>query len=35
MELHTLGIDLGKVVFHAVGLSERGEVVLRKRFSRT
>jgi transposase len=34
MELHTLGIDLGKTVFHAVGLNERGEVVLRKKFSR-
>jgi transposase len=35
MELHTLGIDLGKTVFHAVGLNQRGEVVLRKKFSRT
>ncbi len=34
MELHTLGIDLGKTVFHAVGLNERGEVLLRKKFSR-
>jgi transposase len=34
MELHTLGIDLGKTVFHAVGLSQRGEVVIRKKFSR-
>jgi transposase len=34
MELHTLGIDLGKTVFHAVGLNQRGEVVLRKKFSR-
>jgi len=34
MELHTIGIDLGKTVFHLVGLSLRGEVVVRKRFSR-
>ena len=35
MELHTIGIDLGKTNFHLVGLSERGEVVERKKFSRT
>ena len=35
MELHTLGIDLGKTVFHLVGLNLRGEVVVRKKFSRT
>jgi transposase len=35
MNLHTMGIDLGKTVFHLVGLSQRGEVVVRKRFSRT
>lgn len=34
MELQTLGIDLGKTVFHAVGLNARGEVVVRKKFSR-
>jgi transposase len=34
MELHTIGIDLGKTVFHLVGLNRRGEVVVRKRFSR-
>src|SRR5438270_5694446 len=34
MELHTVGIDLGKTVFHLVGLNERGEVVVRKKFSR-
>ena len=34
MELHTIGIDLGKTVFHLVGLNLRGEVVVRKRFSR-
>ncbi len=35
MELHTVGIDLGKTVFHLVGLNLRGEVVVRKKFSRT
>src|SRR5260370_16084031 len=35
MELHTIGIDLGKTVFHLVGLHLRGEVVVRKKFSRT
>ena len=34
MELHTIGIDLGKRVFHLVGLNLRGEVVVRKKFSR-
>jgi transposase len=34
MELHTIGIDLGKTVFHLVGLNPRGEVVGRKKFSR-
>ena len=35
MELHTIGIDLAKTVFHLVGLDLRGEVVVRKKFSRT
>jgi len=30
MEIHTIGIDLGKTVFHLVGLSARGEVVVRR-----
>jgi transposase len=34
MELHVIGIDLGKTVFHVVGVNQRGEVVLRKKFSR-
>src|SRR5437588_6755600 len=34
MELQTIGIDLGKTVFHLVGLNMRGEVVVRKKFSR-
>ena len=35
MELHAIGIDLGKTVFHLVGLNRSGEVVVRKKFSRT
>jgi transposase len=34
MKLHSIGIDLGKTVFHLVGLDEAGEVVVRKKFSR-
>ena len=34
MELDTIGIDLGKTVFHRVGLNQRGEVVVGKKFSR-
>lgn len=34
MNIHTIGIDLGKTNFHVVGLNERGEVILRKKFSR-
>ena len=34
MELHTIGIDLGKTVFHLVGLDLRGGVAVRKKFSR-
>jgi transposase len=35
MELQTIGIDLGKTVFHLVALDQRGRVVMRKRFSRS
>ncbi|HVI78703.1 MAG TPA: IS110 family transposase [Candidatus Acidoferrum sp.] len=35
MELHTIGIDLGKTVFHFVGLDNHGQVIVRKKFSRT
>ena len=35
MELHAIGIDLGKTVFHLVGLDSSGTVVVRKRCSRT
>jgi hypothetical protein len=34
MEIDKVGIDLGKSVFHLVGLSTTGETVLRKKFSR-
>jgi transposase len=34
MELHTIGIDLGKTVFHLVGLNLRGKAVVRKKLSR-
>jgi hypothetical protein len=27
MEIRTIGIDLGKTVFHLVGINARGEVV--------
>jgi transposase len=35
MKLHAIGIDLGKTVFHLVGLNQAGEVQVRKKFSRT
>ena len=35
MNIHTIGIDLGKTSFHLAGLKERGEVIVRKHFSRT
>jgi transposase len=35
MKIFALGIDLGKTVFHLVGLDESGQVVIRKRCSRT
>src|SRR3984893_19361715 len=34
MELHTIDIDLGETVFPLVGLNLRGEIVVRKKFSR-
>ncbi len=34
MELHPVGIDLGKAIFHLVGLNQQGEVAVRKKFSR-
>jgi transposase len=35
MKIYALGIDLGKTVFHLVGLDSSGQVVVRKRCSRT
>jgi transposase len=35
MKLRTIGIDLGKTTFHLIGMDERGNVLLRRRFSRT
>jgi len=34
MEIATIGIDLGKTVFHLVGHNKTGETVVRNRFSR-
>ena len=34
MEVHTIGIDLGKTLFHLVGVDSRGTAVVRKRCSR-
>ena len=33
-EMHVLGIDIAKRVFHAVGMDDRGTIVYRKRVSR-
>jgi transposase len=35
MTIRTVGIDLGKTVFHLVGLDEAGRIVSKKRFSRS
>jgi len=35
MEIRTIGIGLGKTVFHFVGVNARGQVVVRKKGSRT
>lgn len=35
MNLKTIGIDLGKTIFHIVGMDERGSIVLRRKLSRT
>lgn len=34
MEIQSIGIDLGKTVFHLVALDERGKIVAKKRLSR-
>src|SRR5262245_53526863 len=33
-EMHVLGIDIAKRVFHVVGMDDRGDIVYRKRLSR-
>lgn len=35
MEIRVIGIDLGKSVFHLVGMDQQGKVVARKRLSRS
>ena len=35
MELHAIGSDLGKTVFHLAGLDSSGNVIVRKQCSRT
>ena len=35
MDIHAIGIDLGKTMFHLVGVDSSGTVVVRKRCSRT
>ncbi len=34
MKVHVCGIDIGKTVFHLVGLSKEGHIVTKKRYSR-
>ncbi len=34
MAAHVCGIDLGKTVFHLIGMSKEGHIVVKKRFSR-
>jgi transposase len=34
MTAHVCGIDIGKTVFHLIGLSKEGHVVIKKRFTR-
>jgi transposase len=34
MQIHTIGVDLAKTIFHLVGVNARGEVVMRKKCSR-
>ena len=33
MQIHSVGIDLGKTTFHLVALSGSGKVLLRKKFT--
>jgi hypothetical protein len=34
MQIKSIGIDLGKTTFHLVALGNRGQVLVRKKFSR-
>jgi transposase len=34
MQIHSIGIDLGKTTFHLVALGERGKIISRKKFTR-
>jgi transposase len=34
MSIHTLGLDLAKTSFHAIGFDVHGHIVLRRRLSR-
>jgi transposase len=34
MTVHVCGIDIGKTVFHLIGLSKEGQIVIKKRFTR-
>jgi transposase len=34
MQIHSVGIDLGKTTFHLVALGAAGQVLLRKKFGR-
>ena len=34
MQIHSVGIDLGKTTFHLVALGASGRVVVRKKFNR-
>lgn len=34
MHIASIGIDIGKTIFHLVGLDEQGGIVVRKKFSR-
>jgi len=34
MKAHVCGIDIGKTVFHLVGLSKEGQIVAKRRFTR-
>lgn len=35
MQIKVMGIDIGKSTFHVIGVDEKGNIALRKRFSRT